>query len=515
MLDRDGVEPYVLGLAAAAVVQALLTGVGRQLTAKLGETVLAELREQVVERALAIPAARLERAGSGDLLSRVSNDVATVSTAIRTGVPELLQAGLFVGLTLFGLAALNPWLALAALPAVPIQLLGLRHYLKHVVPLYSHQRVQEGERTQRLIGAITGAKTSRALGLGALRRDEVETTSLAAVDTALRAARLQSDRFGRAMNGGELVGLASVLITGFLLVRAGNATVGEATAAALYFHRAFDPVGHAVRARRRLPGGGVRAHAPDRRDDARRRAAAARDRRHAGDHGSPAIHHAYVDEHPVLHGIDLQHRARRAGRADRHHRRGQDDDRADRRRARTADARARSRSAGTSGSSRRRCTSSRARSPPTCGWPSPTPPTRSSRHALDQAGASWGHELLETHVGEGGHALTAAQAQQVALARLALHDPPVAILDEAGAEAGSAGARTLETAAQRVLDGRTALVIAHRLTQASTADRIVVLEHGLDRRAGHARAIAREQGQIRATLGGLARLDSPQWSGGS
>ena len=70
VLDRDGIEPYVLGLAAAAVVQALLTGVGRQLTAKLGETVLAELREQVVERALAIPAARLERAGSGDLLSR-------------------------------------------------------------------------------------------------------------------------------------------------------------------------------------------------------------------------------------------------------------------------------------------------------------------------------------------------------------------------------------------------------------------------------------------------------------
>ena len=54
----------------------------------------------------------------------------------------------------------------------------------------------------------------------------------------------------------------------------------------------------------------------------------------------------------------------------------------------------------------------------------------------------------------------------------------MAILDEAGAEAGSAGARTLESAARSVLDGRTALVIAHRLTQARTADRIVVLEHG-------------------------------------
>ena len=146
VLDKRGVEPYVAGLVAAAVVQAVLTGVGRQLTAKLGETLLAELRERVVERALAIPAARLERAGSGDLLSRVSNDVAVVSTAIRTGVPELAQAGLLVGLTLFGLAALNPWLALAALPALPIQLLGLRHYLKHVVPIYARQRIQEGER---------------------------------------------------------------------------------------------------------------------------------------------------------------------------------------------------------------------------------------------------------------------------------------------------------------------------------------------------------------------------------
>ena len=169
VLAREAVEPYVAGLAAAAVMQAIPTGVGRQLTARLGETVLAELRERVVERALAIPAARLERAGSGDLLSRVSNDVSVVSQTIRTGVPELAQAGLLVGLTLVGLAALNPWLALAALPAVPIQLLGLRHYLKHVVPLYGRQRIQEGERTQRLVGAIASAKTSRAMGLGHAR----------------------------------------------------------------------------------------------------------------------------------------------------------------------------------------------------------------------------------------------------------------------------------------------------------------------------------------------------------
>nr|WP_307875492.1 hypothetical protein [Frankia nepalensis] len=59
-----------------------------------------------------------------------------------------------------------------------------------------------------------------------------------------------------------------------------------------------------------------------------------------------------------------------------------------------------------------------------------------------------------------------------------LADPPVAILDEATAEAGSAGARVLETAAAGALAGRTAIVVAHRLTQAAIADQVVLLDAG-------------------------------------
>ena len=54
----------------------------------------------------------------------------------------------------------------------------------------------------------------------------------------------------------------------------------------------------------------------------------------------------------------------------------------------------------------------------------------------------------------------------------------MAILDEATAEACSAGARVLETAAAAALAGRTGLVVAHRMTQAATADRVVVLDAG-------------------------------------
>ncbi|NEB77262.1 ABC transporter ATP-binding protein, partial [Streptomyces sp. SID14478] len=61
---------------------------------------------------------------------------------------------------------------------------------------------------------------------------------------------------------------------------------------------------------------------------------------------------------------------------------------------------------------------------------------------------------------------------------LILADPPVAVLDEATADAGSAGARALERAADQALKGRTAVIVAHRLTQALDADRIVVLVDG-------------------------------------
>ena len=59
-----------------------------------------------------------------------------------------------------------------------------------------------------------------------------------------------------------------------------------------------------------------------------------------------------------------------------------------------------------------------------------------------------------------------------------LADHPIVILDEATAESGSSGARALEAAAAAALEGRTALIVAHRLTQAAAADRVVVLEAG-------------------------------------
>ena len=105
------------------------------------------------------------------------------------------------------------------------------------------------------------------------------------------------------------------------------------------------------------------------------------------------------------------------------------------------------------------------------------------RAALDAVDALVWVELLpeglDTVVGSGGRTLTAAQAQQVALARLVLADPHTLVLDEATSLIDPRAARHLERSLAVVLEGRTVIAIAHRLFSAHDADRVAVVEDGV------------------------------------
>ena len=95
-------------------------------------------------------------------------------------------------------------------------------------------------------------------------------------------------------------------------------------------------------------------------------------------------------------------------------------------------------------------------------------------------------------VAERGRNLAAGQRQLIALARAYLVDPAILLLDEATAALDLASEATVNTATERLTARRTTLVVAHRLTTAARADRIVVMESGQIAEVGtHAELLAR------------------------
>lgn len=136
-----------------------------------------------------------------------------------------------------------------------------------------------------------------------------------------------------------------------------------------------------------------------------------------------------------------------------------------------------------------------------------------SRAQIEAAArAAFAHDFIaelpkryDTELGEGGVTLSSGQRQRIAIARAVLRDAPILLLDEATSALDTGNETMVQKALDKVMDGRTTLVIAHRLSTVVNADRILVFDHGrLVEEGTHQQLVARS--------GLYARLASLQFA---
>ena len=120
-------------------------------------------------------------------------------------------------------------------------------------------------------------------------------------------------------------------------------------------------------------------------------------------------------------------------------------------------------------------------------------------NALEQA-CAWDFvkalpEQLETNIGEKGIRLSQGEKQRLTIARVLLKNPPFVILDEATASVDTITERKIQKALDRLVERRTVLVVAHRLSTVRLADKIIVMEEGRIIESGSHDALISQGGQ--------------------
>jgi ABC-type multidrug transport system fused ATPase/permease subunit len=488
------VDRVIMLLAGFLLLQTVLTRYARYVSQALGEEVLAELREDFVENALALPVGVVESAGSGDLLTRTSRDVDQLGWSVRWALPEWTIALVTAVLTFAAAVSVGWWVALPCVLGVPPLVIGLRWYLARAKDGYLRESASYSQINARLTETVEGARTIEALGLSGERVTAIDGDIKESYDAERYTLHLRTVFFPFMDISYLLPTVATLLFGGWLYTR-GDATLAEVTAATLYVQMLIDPVDRLVAILDELQMGAASlarllgvAEVPD---DRVATGAQPLDEKLSADD----VRFSYVDGRDVLHGVDLDvgvgERIAMVGPS------GAGKSTLGRLLAGIHPPRSGSVTVGGVGLTELPLGDLRGHvalvtqehhvfvgtirenlalaAPPGAGdseiW--------SALAAVDAD--EWVRALpggLDEIVGSGGRTLTAAQAQQVALARLVLADPHTLVLDEATSLIDPRAARHLERSLAAVLSGRTVIAIAHRLFSAHDADRVAVVEDG-------------------------------------
>jgi len=489
---RVDVDVVALLILAATLAQIVLVRTARRAAARLGERVARRMRDTFVGRVLDLPLTVVERAGTGDLTTRSSTDVAVVSTALRDAMPDFVVAIAQVVVLIGALFVIDPLVGACALVGMPLLVASTRRYMRRAPDAYLAEGSAASDVAEQLAVTAEGGRTIEALQLGSERVAAADSAIGTLITARLRTLSLRCRWFSVCEFAYSFPTVAILLVGGLWPSVVG---LGAVVTGSLYMWQLVEPMDRvlmrmeplqsALASLARVAGVGE-VPATD-------QVLAAPAAGPEGELRVSGVRHAYVPGRDVLHDVGLTVAPGErlalvgpsgAGKSTL----GRLVAGIDRPRLGTVMVGGRSVADLGPQERRRRVVMVTQEHHVFLGTlrdnlalAAPDAADAELAAALDGVGARWGAALpdgLDTPLGAGGVELDAGQEQQIALARVVLADPDTVVLDEATSLLDPATARSAEQSMFAVLRGRTVIAIAHRLHTAHDADRVAVMEDG-------------------------------------